>query len=176
MGLRLVGLAGAIVSFDLNFREKLWRARGDKAHAQETIRRIVEHVDVLVGNEEDLQRGLGMSGPEVARTSGTDPAAFLDMIVRVVQRYPRIRVVATTLREVHSNNRPISPRPSTEATSTCAESLDDPVHRLNDDYLKFLRWAVWKVVEQPGCGFHGFCPPVSRETATLFQRVMATPL
>ena len=67
--------------------------------------RIVELVDVLVGNEEDLQAGLGITGPSVAGASGLDPSAFLGMIERVVDRYPQIKVVATTLREVHSSSR-----------------------------------------------------------------------
>src|SRR3954447_12162918 len=58
--------AGAITSFDLNFREKLWKIHGGDTHAVETVARIVENVDVLVGNEEDLQKGLGIPGPEVA--------------------------------------------------------------------------------------------------------------
>src|SRR5580658_6508698 len=64
--MRAAKAAGAVVSFDLNFREKLWRIFGGLGRAQETLRRIVEHVDVLVGNEEDLQKGLGVAGPEVA--------------------------------------------------------------------------------------------------------------
>ena len=97
--------AGAIVSFDLNYRGKLWAAAGGQRRAQEVMRRIVEHVDVLVGNEEDLQAGLGIPGPEVAAASGLDPSAFLAMIDHVVNRYPGIRMVATTLREVHSTSR-----------------------------------------------------------------------
>ena len=58
-----------------------------------------------MGNEEDLQKGLGIAGPEVASQSKLDPTAFFGMIDRVVQRYPRIRIVATTMREVHSTNR-----------------------------------------------------------------------
>jgi 2-dehydro-3-deoxygluconokinase len=93
---------GAIVSFDLNYREKLWRASGGSARAVATFKRIVEHVDVLVGNEEDLQQGLGIPGPEVASASTLDPRVFVQMIEHVVARYPQIKVVATTLREVHS--------------------------------------------------------------------------
>ena len=58
--------AGAVTSFDLNFREKLWKIHGGNEKAVETIAKIVENVDVLVGNEEDLQKGLGIPGPEVA--------------------------------------------------------------------------------------------------------------
>lgn len=97
--------AGTIVSFDLNYREKLWNIWGGSARAAGVIGRIVENVDVLVGNEEDLQKGLGIPGPEVAAKSKLDPTAFFGMIDRVVAKYPQIKVVATTLREVHSTNR-----------------------------------------------------------------------
>ena len=97
---------GIVTSFDLNFREKLWAASpGGQARGRDVLSRIVEHVDVLVGNEEDLQRGLGVAGPEVASKSKLDPGVFLGMIDQVVKRYPRIKLVTTTLREVHSTNR-----------------------------------------------------------------------
>lgn len=96
---------GAVVSFDLNFREKLWNASGGAHRAVSVLARIVQHVDVLVGNEEDLQKGLGIPGPEVAAQSKLDPSTFFGMIERVVDRYPHIRIVATTMREVHSTNR-----------------------------------------------------------------------
>src|ERR1019366_1377393 len=97
--------AGAVTSFDLNFREKLWRISGGIDHAVETIGKIVENVDVLVGNEEDLQKGLGIPGPEVAAKSKLDPSVFFGMIGKVVKKHPKVKVVATTLREVHSTNR-----------------------------------------------------------------------
>jgi 2-dehydro-3-deoxygluconokinase len=97
--------AGAVTSFDLNFREKLWKIQGGNERAVETIGRIVENVDVLVGNEEDLQKGLGIPGPEVAAKSKLDPSVFFAMIDQVVKKHPRAKVVATTLREVHSTNR-----------------------------------------------------------------------
>jgi 2-dehydro-3-deoxygluconokinase len=96
---------GAVISFDLNYREKLWRASGGRERAVSVLGRIAEYVDVLVGNEEDLQQGLGIAGPEVAASSKLDTRAFVGMIERVVERYPRMKVVATTLREVHSTNR-----------------------------------------------------------------------
>jgi 2-dehydro-3-deoxygluconokinase len=104
-GMRAAKAAGAVVSFDLNYRAKLWNISGGHARAVELIRRIVENVDVLVGNEEDLQMGLGIPGPEVAAKSKLDPSAFLGMIDRVVARHPQIKIVATTLREVHSTHR-----------------------------------------------------------------------
>jgi 2-dehydro-3-deoxygluconokinase len=104
-GMRAAKAAGAVVSFDLNFREKLWNRSGGVERAREVLGRIVENVDVLVGNEEDLQKGLGVAGPEVAAKSKLDPSAFFGMIGRVVERHPQIKAVATTLREVHSTNR-----------------------------------------------------------------------
>jgi 2-dehydro-3-deoxygluconokinase len=103
-GMQAARRAGAVVSFDLNFREKLWKISGGADRAVEVVRRIVDHVDVLVGNEEDLQRGLGIPGPEVEATSKLDPAAFLGMIDRVIERHPTVKVIATTLREVHSTH------------------------------------------------------------------------
>ena len=96
--------AGAIVSFDLNFREKLWNLWGGQKKAEEVVARIVQNVDVLVGNEEDLQKGLGIVGPEVVSKSKLDPGTFFGMIDKVVEKYPQVKVVATTLREVHSTN------------------------------------------------------------------------
>lgn len=97
--------AGAVISFDLNFREKLWRVSGGADHAVEIMNRIVENVDVLVGNEEDLQKGLGLPGPEVESKSKLDPSAFFAMIDVVRKRHPHVKVVATTLREVHTTSR-----------------------------------------------------------------------
>lgn len=104
-GMQAAKAQGAVVSFDLNFREKLWKIGGGLPRAQETIRRIVDYVDVLVGNEEDLQKGLGIPGPEVAAESKLDTSAFFGMINRVVKQHPGIKVVATTLREVHSTTK-----------------------------------------------------------------------
>ncbi|MDX2032315.1 MAG: sugar kinase [Blastocatellia bacterium] len=104
-GMRAAKAAGAVTSFDLNFREKLWKISGGQDRAVSVIGRIVENVDVLVGNEEDLQKGLGIPGPEVAATSKLDPGAFFGMIDNVVKKHPQIQVVATTLREVHSTSR-----------------------------------------------------------------------
>lgn len=96
---------GAVTSFDLNFREKLWKISGGAETAVATIAKILENVDVLVGNEEDLQKGLDIPGPEVAAKSKLDPSIFLNMIDRVIKKHPAVKVVATTLREVHSANR-----------------------------------------------------------------------
>ena len=97
--------AGAVTSFGLNYRAKLWAVQGGHDRAVEVLGRIVKNVDVLVGNEEDLQMGLGIPGPEVAAKSKLDPSAFFAMIDNVRKKHPQVKVVATTLREVHSTNR-----------------------------------------------------------------------
>src|SRR5438270_6265163 len=62
--MRAAKAAGAVVSFDLNYRAKVWASAGGPERAQKVLRRIVDHVDALIGNEEDLQKGLGVPGPE----------------------------------------------------------------------------------------------------------------
>jgi 2-dehydro-3-deoxygluconokinase len=104
-GMKAAKAAGAVCSFDLNFREKLWKISGGADRAVETVARIVENCDVLVGNEEDLQKGLGIAGPEVESKGKLDPSTFFAMIDAVIRKHPHVKVVATTLREVHSTNR-----------------------------------------------------------------------
>src|SRR5512140_331977 len=103
-GMQAAKKAGAIVSFDLNYRAKLWNIVGGHERAVGVLDRIVKNVDVLVGNEEDLQMGLGIPGPEVAAKSKLDSSVFISMIDKVVKKHPQIKIVATTLREVHSTN------------------------------------------------------------------------
>jgi 2-dehydro-3-deoxygluconokinase len=104
-GMRAAKSAGAVVSFDLNYRSKLWASAGGPERARHVLRHIVGQVDALFGNEEDLQSGLGIAGPEVASASRLDPDTFFLMIDRVVDRHPNVKLVATTLREVHSASR-----------------------------------------------------------------------
>jgi len=105
-GMKAAKAQGAINSFDLNYRAKLWSSIGGLEKGQEIIRQIVGNVDALIGNEEDLQKGLGIAGPEVeASKSKLDPDAFFGMIDRAVAKFPNVKLVATTLREVHSTNR-----------------------------------------------------------------------
>jgi len=104
-GMQAAKAAGAVVSFDLKYRPKLWNILGGHDRAVAVLDRIVKNVDVLVGNEEDLQLGLGIPGPEVAAKSKLDPSAFIGMIDKVIKKHPQIKIVATTLREVHSTNR-----------------------------------------------------------------------
>ena len=104
-GMQAAKAAGAVVSLDLNYRAKLWNVAGGESRAVAVLDRILKHVDVLVGNEEDLQKSLGIAGPEVAAKSKLDPSAFFGMIDSVIEKHPQIKIVATTLRDVHSTNR-----------------------------------------------------------------------
>jgi len=106
-GMEAAKATGAINSFDLNYRAKLWASIGGLERGQDMIRRIVGNVDALFGNEEDLQKGLGVKGPDVEKTdkSKLDPDTFFTMIDQAVEKFPNIKMVATTLREVHSTNR-----------------------------------------------------------------------
>src|ERR1700689_4579571 len=91
--------AGAIVSYDLNYRSSLWKSIGGKAKAQEVNRRLAPLVDVMLGNEEDFTAALGF---EVAgldeQHSKLDPSNFQQMITKVVKAFPNMAVIATTLR------------------------------------------------------------------------------
>jgi 2-dehydro-3-deoxygluconokinase len=104
-GMQAARAAGAVTSFDLNYRAKLWASAGGAARGQQVMRTIAGNLDALFGNEEDLQKGLGIAGPDVGTKSKLDPDSFFALIDRVVEQYPNIALVATTLREVHSTNR-----------------------------------------------------------------------
>jgi 2-dehydro-3-deoxygluconokinase len=96
---------GVVISYDLNYRDSLWRSIGGKKRAQEVNRRVATYVDVMLGNEEDFSAALGY---EVAGTdehhSALDPEAFKQMIQTVVKDFP-FKVVATTLRKVTTATR-----------------------------------------------------------------------
>ena len=91
--------AGTIVSYDLNFRSKLWNS----AKAQQVTKELVGLVDCLIGNEEDFQKVLGFEVEGVdANLSALENRAYKKMVEKVVKTYPNIKVVGTTLREVKS--------------------------------------------------------------------------
>jgi 2-dehydro-3-deoxygluconokinase len=97
---------GTIVSYDLNYRDSLWRSFGGQARAQEVNRALVGSVDVLFGNEEDFSAALGFA------VEGTDAgyaelptAGFRRMIAQVMGAFPNVTAVATTLRTARSASR-----------------------------------------------------------------------
>ena len=90
---------GVIVSYDLNYRDSLWKAIGGQARAREVNRTLAPLVDVMLGNEEDFSAALGFEVPGVdEHLSELDPAGFTAMIRQVVATYSNLKVVATTLR------------------------------------------------------------------------------
>ena len=95
--------AGTIVSYDLNFRPSLWQAIGGSRRAAEVNARLVEHVDVLLGNEEDFSAALGLEIEGVDENMlELDVEAYARLFERVMASYPGLRVVAATLRQVRS--------------------------------------------------------------------------
>lgn len=97
---------GTLISYDLNYRDSLWKSIGGKARAQEVNRRLASMVDVMLGNEEDFTAALGfeVEGLDAAH-SQLDVGNFRRMIERVVREYPNISVVATTLRHARTATR-----------------------------------------------------------------------
>ena len=92
---------GTVVSYDLNYRESLWKAIGGKKRATEVNRELVKLVDVLIGNEEDFTAALGFEVEGVDENlSKLDVEHFRRMIERVVAGFPNLKVIATTLRNV----------------------------------------------------------------------------
>jgi 2-dehydro-3-deoxygluconokinase len=90
---------GTIISYDLNYRESLWKSIGGQAKAREVNRRLAPYIDVMLGNEEDFSAALGFEVAGVdEHLSELDPANFKKMIDAVVAAYPNLRVVGTTLR------------------------------------------------------------------------------
>jgi 2-dehydro-3-deoxygluconokinase len=97
---------GTIVSYDLNYRPSLWKSIGGQAKAQEVNRAIAQHVDVMIGNEEDFTASLGFQVEGVdEHLSQLDVGAFQHMINQVVRTYPNFSVTATTLRTVRTATR-----------------------------------------------------------------------
>jgi 2-dehydro-3-deoxygluconokinase len=108
--------AGAVVSFDVNFRPGLWHAHGGPAKAAPVLRQIVERVDVLMAGEADIQALLGVEGPEPAKgfapgdrhnphSRSLDATAFFSTAAAAARAYPRLRVVASPRRQVLSASR-----------------------------------------------------------------------
>ena len=90
---------GTLISYDLNYRDSLWKSIGGQARAQEVNRRLAPYIDVMLGNEEDFSAALGFHIEGVdEHLSELDPAKFTQMIAQAVQAYPNFKVVATTLR------------------------------------------------------------------------------
>jgi 2-dehydro-3-deoxygluconokinase len=91
--------AGTVTSYDLNYRESLWKSIGGRERAREVNREIARYVDVMIGNEEDFSAALGFAVEGTDENlSALDPAQFKEMIKQATAAYPNFRAVATTLR------------------------------------------------------------------------------
>jgi len=98
--------AGTVVSYDLNYRESLWKPLGGQSRAQQINRQLAPLVDVMIGNEEDFTAALGFPVPGLdERHSRLDRASFKNMMEKVVAEFPRLAVVATTLRQATTATR-----------------------------------------------------------------------
>ncbi len=96
---------GTKVSYDLNYRDSLWRSIGGKAQARDVNRRLMPYVDVLFGNEEDFSAALGFELEGVDEKFSELPIeSFKRMIHSVIKMFPNISTIATTLRTAHSAN------------------------------------------------------------------------
>lgn len=94
---------GTVVSYDLNYRPSLWKAIGGQARAQEVNREIAQHIDVMIGNEEDFTASLGFEVEGVDENiSAIEIGSFASMIDKVAAEFPNFQVIATTLRTVRS--------------------------------------------------------------------------
>jgi 2-dehydro-3-deoxygluconokinase len=97
---------GTPVSYDLNFRDSLWKSIGGKAKAQEVNRELVRKVDLLLGNEEDFSAMLGVHLKGVSEDFAELPiAAYEDMLREVAATYPNLKMIASTLRTAHTASR-----------------------------------------------------------------------
>jgi len=94
---------GTMISYDLNYRDSLWKAIGGKKRATEVNRELAKYVDVMIGNEEDFTAALGFEIEGVGEELGElDSANFRKMIEKAVAAYPNFRAVATTLRHART--------------------------------------------------------------------------
>jgi 2-dehydro-3-deoxygluconokinase len=104
--LRAAKGAGTVVSYDLNFRAGLWANQGGRDRAVEVNRALAPYVDVMLGNEEDFGAALGFEVRGLDEDlSELDPTNFKAMITDVIDTYPNLQVVATTLRRATTANR-----------------------------------------------------------------------
>jgi 2-dehydro-3-deoxygluconokinase len=97
---------GTPVSYDLNYRDSLWKSIGGKVRAQEVNRELVKKVDLLLGNEEDFSAMLGITMKDIGEDFSELPVDSYERMLReVAGAYPNLKVIATTLRTAHSASR-----------------------------------------------------------------------
>lgn len=94
---------GITVSCDLNYRKNLWKYGKS---AGEVMPELVAGCDVILGNEEDAEKVLGIKPDGVDVTGGhVEGAAYESVSKQIMAKYPRCKKVITTLRgSVNANN------------------------------------------------------------------------
>jgi 2-dehydro-3-deoxygluconokinase len=86
---------GVTTSFDLNFRSTLWSSE----RAKEVMKKVMPYIDVIIGNEEDFEKMLGIKAEGGTESySELDPASYKTVAQQVVKQFPNVQVVGTTLR------------------------------------------------------------------------------
>jgi len=94
---------GTVISYDLNYRESLWKGIGGSERAREVNRELAPLIDVMLGNEEDFTAALGFEVEGLdEHHAKLDVANFKQMIERATRQFPNFKVVATTLRNAKS--------------------------------------------------------------------------
>lgn len=92
---------GLSISCDLNYRKNLWNY-GKTAH--EVMTEIVKHTDIVMANEEDCQKALGISADSDVESGKVEADHYRRLTDRVLEQFPNLRKIAVTLRESHSAN------------------------------------------------------------------------
>lgn len=87
---------GAAISCDLNYRKNLWSTRA----AEETMRKLLPYVDILIANEEDAEKVLGIKAADTDVTTGKlSREGYRQVAEQIVQQFPNIQSVGITLRQ-----------------------------------------------------------------------------
>ena len=85
---------GAMVSYDLNYRDSLWKTRGGKDAANELNRKLLPFTDIAFGAF-DFD----------SKLSNFDENAFRRAAEKMMSDFSNLKAVVSTVREVHSASR-----------------------------------------------------------------------
>ena len=126
---------GTPVSYDLNYRDSLWKSIGGKTKAQEVNRELVRKVDLLLGNEEDFSAMLGVEIKGVGEDFAELPiAGYEEMLREVAAAYPNLKLIASTLRTAHTASR------NAWGAIALYQDRDRPCASARDRHLRSRGW------------------------------------
>jgi 2-dehydro-3-deoxygluconokinase len=125
--------AGLTVSCDLNFRKNLWKWG---MRADEVMPGLFSHVDIGIANEEDCQMTLGISAEIDVHSGKLNPEAYHVLTADVLKSYPRLKMIAITLRESISA--------SSNGWSACLDT--------GTEFLVSRRYEITHIVDRVGAG------------------------